>query len=269
MCDSLSSATVQAATESQAGIPSCAVVVMSCDAYRDLWKPFFTLFWRYWPDCPFPIYFGTNAGSYEDSRVVTVALGDYEWSKRFRLCLEQIEADYVLLLLEDYFLDEPISNERFTRYLKMLRDLGGTVLRLYPRPGPDIEIPGHPELGRIHRKAPYRISAQPAIWRRIDLLDLLRDEESIWDFEWKGTTRSRTKTASFYSTYKTEFPYRHVLERGQWFRSAAHYYRAQQIGCDFTARRVMSPLTSLKKAINGRRKNWMQAMAAAIRRWRI
>ena len=38
----------------------CSVLVPSCDAYADLWIPFFALFWRYWSDCPFPVYLGTN-----------------------------------------------------------------------------------------------------------------------------------------------------------------------------------------------------------------
>ena len=37
-----------------------AVVVSSCDAYSDAWKPFFKLFFKYWSDCPFPIYLVTN-----------------------------------------------------------------------------------------------------------------------------------------------------------------------------------------------------------------
>lgn len=41
-----------------------AVVVASCDAYADLWEPFFRLFRRYWPDCPYPVYLGSNFRTY-------------------------------------------------------------------------------------------------------------------------------------------------------------------------------------------------------------
>jgi len=39
---------------------NCSILIPSCDKYSDLWRPFFTLFWRHWPDCPFPVYLGSN-----------------------------------------------------------------------------------------------------------------------------------------------------------------------------------------------------------------
>ena len=238
---------------------------MSCDAYRDLWRPFFTLFWRHWPDCPFPVYLGANRLRYDDPRVTTFAAGDYEWSKRLRLCLEQMDCDYVLLLLEDYFFETSISNARIIEYLNLLHDLEGSVLRLYPLPGPDLEIPGQNKIGRIHGMAAYRVSTQAAIWSRGTLLRLLRDDESIWEFERKGTERSKHELGAFYATYEAALPYGQVVERGKWFRSAARYYANRQIGCDFDARPVIGPITALKKAVNRRRKNW----AGALWRFRL
>ena len=33
-----------------------AILIVSCDKYSDLWDPFFKLFFKFWPDCPFNIY---------------------------------------------------------------------------------------------------------------------------------------------------------------------------------------------------------------------
>ncbi len=237
-------------------IPSGAVMVMSCDAYRDLWTPFFTLFWRFWPDCPFPVYLGSNRASFNHSRVRTLAGGDSSWSKVLRLSLERIDAAYILLLLDDFFLDRPVDHETIGRHLQTLDALHGTVLRLFPHPPPQTTLlPAHPDLGRLSPAAEYRVSAQAAWWNRTELLALLRDEESIWDFEWNGTARVRNIPDGFYSTYKKALSYRQVIERGQWFWGAARYYARQQIGCDFTARSVMGPGKALKKAINRFRKN--------------
>ena len=222
---------------------------MSCDAYRDLWTPFFTLFWRYWPDCPFPVYLGTNHTRFDDRRVTSLPAGDHQWSKRLRAILSRIEADHVLLLLEDYFFIEPIATQDISQALCAFERLNGTVLRLYPSPGPDNPLNGHVTIGQIDRLASYRVSTQAAIWNKSRLTELLRDEESIWDFEWEGTARSQSLPDGFYATYKTALPYRQVVERGQWFRAAAHYFAEQQIGCDFSARPVMSPATAIKKTI--------------------
>jgi hypothetical protein len=238
-----------------AAVPSCAVMVMSCDAYRDLWTPFFTLFHRFWPDCTFPVYLGSNHAVLDHSSVRTLAAGDCSWSKVLRLGLQQIDTDYVLLLLEDFFLDRPVVTNRILHNLKTLHVLDGMVLRLFPHPGPDSTVPAHPDIGRLHPAAPYRVSAQAALWNRTWLIDFLRDDESVWDFEWKGTLRSRIHSDGFYSTYQASLLYRQVVERGQWFWGAARYYARQQIGCDFTARPVMSAAKALKKALNRFRKN--------------
>jgi hypothetical protein len=222
---------------------------MSCDAYRDLWQPFFTLFRRHWKDCPWPVYLGTNHLSYADDHVVTLPAGDVEWSARLRFCLNRIPADFVLLLLEDYFLDRPVSTPLLRQKLSLLLSLGGAQLRLFPLPGPDRKMPSHPDLGNIHPHAPYRVSTQAAIWNRAHLLQLLVDHESIWDFEWNATHRSRLSSMPYFASYKALIHYRQVVERGEWFRSEARYFGSQQIGCDFSARPVMSRSRALKRAI--------------------
>lgn len=241
-------------------VPSCAVLVVSCDKYRDLWQPFFNLLWKYWPDLPFHVYLGTNNETYTDERVTTLLVGtDHSWSRNLRWFLQQIDTDYVLTLFDDFFLEENIQTANLLQHLRELRELDGTVLRLFPKPGPDRPVPGRRTIGAIHPKAPYRVSAQPAFWHRTKLLEMLRDEEDAWEWEWNGTERSRS-SPGFFATYQALLPYRHVVERGQWFWSAARDLRRQNVGCDFEARPVMGPLTAAKKATNRFRKDLISSL---------
>ena len=235
--------------------PSCAVLVMSCDAYRDLWTPFFNLFRSNWPDCPFPVFLGTNFATFDAPCVTTLKGGELEWSGRLRNCLERTDREYVLLLLEDFFLDSPVLTGKILSNLRALHELDGVVLRLCPRPGPTAALPSHAEIGMLERFAPYRVSTQAALWKRTALLSLLQDAESIWQFEWNGTARSEAMFDGFYCSYHPVLRYRHVVERGQWFRSEAGYFSRQEIGCDFSARSVMSPQRAMKKTVNRWRKN--------------
>ena len=256
-------------TSPEAKPPSCAVLVMSCDAYRDLWTPFFTLFWRYWPDCPFQVYLGTNGLTFDDARVRTLTAGDHEWGQRLRLHLAEIDSGYVLLLLEDYFFIEPIATQEIVGALCALERLSGTVLRLSPLPGPDSPLDTYGSIGEIDRLASYRVSTQAAIWNRSTFLSLLRDNESIWDFERKGSSRSQGVSGGFYCSYSSVLPYRQVLERGQWFWSAASFFGKQQIGCDFAARPVMSGATAFRKAVVRRSKNLLDRVLPPRLRFRI
>jgi hypothetical protein len=222
---------------------------MSCDAYSDLWLPFFNLFWRYWSDCPWPVYLGTTHRSFAGERVTSLKAGDTEWSQCLRFCLNHIDSDFVLLLLEDYFLVRPVSTAVLSEKLAMLDGFRGAQLRLFPLPGPDRKLATCPGIGEIHSRAAYRVSTQPAFWSRAHLLDLLVDSESAWDFEWNATKRSHNLAAAYYATYKPLIHYRHVIERGEWFRGAARYCKSQDIGCNLAARPIMNWRRAAKRFI--------------------
>src|SRR6185437_10366090 len=244
--------------ESQA----CSVLVSSCDAYSDLWTPLFTLFWRYWPDCPHPVNLGANQAQYDDPRVRTLKAGrDESWSKNLRFFLNQIDSEYVLLLLEDFFFTGRVSTAAVSKQIDILRCLNGTVLRLFPNPPPETRLNGYPSLGSIHRLAPFRVSAQAAIWKRAGLLGLLRDEENAWEFERNGTARTRDRADGFYCTYRPILPYVHVVEQGRWFWRAARRFRQANIGCNFGARPVIPARTAAKKAV----RSLMQGIGNRIR----
>ncbi|MGH9692552.1 MAG: hypothetical protein ACRD5Z_00320, partial [Bryobacteraceae bacterium] len=201
------------------------------------------------------------SATWHDPKVCTLHAGtDESWSKSLKFFLSQIPSRYVLLLLEDFFLDGPVSNTALASSLDTLEVLDGTVLRLVPNPPPDVAVENHPAIGEIHRLAPFRVSAQPGIWNRSRLMAVLRDDESAWNFEHQGTVRSRTDARGYFCTRTASLSYRHVVEQGKWFRPAAKYYRKLNIGCDFAARPAMSALTAAKKFAGQRMRR--QAMPA-------
>src|SRR5882724_5366514 len=84
----------------------CALVISSCDAFSDVWEAYFTFLHKYWPDCPYRIYLLTDKKIYSDSRVTTLALGEYGtgWAPRIIDGLKRIPEKYVLYVQEDYLL---------------------------------------------------------------------------------------------------------------------------------------------------------------------
>jgi glycosyltransferase involved in cell wall biosynthesis len=230
-------------------VHSCAVLVASSNGYKDLWGPFFNLFHQHWPDCPFPVYLGAQTARADSPGVQTLEAGaGAPWGGSLQSFLNDLDFENVLLLLEDFFLCETVSTAKMLEHLAALRVLGGTVLRLYPNPPPTIGNKEFPALGEQHRLAPFRVSLQASLWNTRALRALLRRDESPWEFELQGTLRSQTQSGGFYCTWKPEFPYRHVVEKGEWFWTAARRYRRANIGCDFSLRGVMSPWRAARKA---------------------
>lgn len=236
----------------------CSVLVPSCDAYSDLWKPFFRLFWRFWPDCPFPVYLGANELRYEDARVAPIFSDQgNNWSNRVRQHLEAVPTPYVLLILEDFFWRRSTPTAHVLSLFAAMQALHGEMLRLTNRPPPDDRVAGHPDIGRVTPGAPYRASTQAAIWRTQTLLDLIRPGESIWEFETEGSRRSDSIGDGFYSTWRQVLPYGyHVVEKGSWFRHEARRFGRMGVGCDFTARAIMTRREALRMRVTWT-KSWL------------
>ena len=116
---------------------STSIVVSSCDKFQDVWSPFFTLFFRYWPDCPFPIFLIANQQSYPDDRVKTILVGeDRGWATNLRMALDQVPTPYVLYLQEDYFLEGKADTATILDLVAYMSHCRAACLRLYPCPGP-------------------------------------------------------------------------------------------------------------------------------------
>lgn len=222
-----------------------AVLISSCDRYQDLWDPFFTLFFRYWQDCPYPVYLGTNHLKYNHNRVTTIAVGDdTDWSSNFRSMLEQIPQPYVIVLIEDFLPTKSVDTAMIAELITYLEDKGAGCLRLYQCPGPDLPCPDNPLVGELSKGADYRLSLQAAIWDKQILLELLRDGESAWELELNGTKRTNALAAPFLCVAgDSPIPYFCTgVVKGKWVREAVELCKKEGIEVDLTARPVQTPV---------------------------
>ncbi len=234
--------------------PSVTIVVCSCDDYSDLWRPFFNLFFGHWPDRPWKVVLMSNEMKFAHPAVETADVGHLgSWSTELRAVLSRVSSSHVLLMLDDFFLREDVDQSNIERCFQQMVERKGNMLRLLPRPGPDVRLSGERLVGLVPRGAPYRVSAQSAIWRKAALESLLVDGESIWEFECSGSQRSNAWDG-FYAVWRPVMPYgHHVIERGRWFRWEARRFSKMNVGCDFSKREVMTRSQQLswciKKAI--------------------
>src|SRR4051812_38438300 len=112
-----------------------AVLVLSCDKYSDLWNPFLTFFFKYWPKPSVPVYFCSDTKTPEDLRIKGIAPGENkEWSARLLWAIEQIEQPYILLLLDDYFLIRNVNEKKLEECFNIIKETDAAYLRIYPVP---------------------------------------------------------------------------------------------------------------------------------------
>ncbi|KKR03317.1 MAG: hypothetical protein UT31_C0024G0002 [Parcubacteria group bacterium GW2011_GWF2_39_13b] len=229
----------------------CAIFVSSCDAFSDAWEPFFKLFFRYWPDCPFPIFLIANQLEYNDKRVKAIKLyPDKGWAINMRESLEKFNYPYIIYFQEDYFLKTAVDNKRILNLLDILIKERAGCLRLWPSPGPDKNFKNYRDIGQINEDSSYRVSLQAAIWDKEIFKDLLVSGETGRDMEFSGSERSKKIKSPFLSVTKSRYLklnnnpaidyFCTGIVKGKWNYGVINFFRKQGIEIKGSKRGVES-----------------------------
>ena len=218
-----------------------AVIVVSCDLYSDVWKPFFTLFFKYWNDCPFPVYLTSNFLQYPDLRVKTINLeNDENWSSSLKKALKKINENYVIIILEDFLITHYVDSIQIKELWQYMMEKNAACLRIFPCPGPDKICKDNANVGVIVKGAPYRSSTMVAIWDKEILLTLLQNGETAWEFELKGTKRTNNLDRLFLSVINSNNPpIQYIctaITRGKWMPEVPDFLKKEGIHIDFGQR---------------------------------
>ena len=225
--------------------PAATLLISSFDAYAACWPPVAHGIRKYWPDCPFPVRLVTEERDFDAPGVEVLKVGrDAIWSNRMLIALRSITTPFLVYFQEDYWLNKRVDTTRILEYLGLMEAAGLNYLRLLSKPVPDLPFGLDERLGILADEAPYRTSAQIALWRREVLLDLLVPGESVWDFELKGSVRSRKYGATFVSIqpvggddYANGIGYVcTAVNCGKWSRMARPYAEAEGLSVDFSER---------------------------------
>lgn len=185
----------------------CAVLVTSCDAYQDIWDPFFKLMDTYWKDIPFNVYLNTEKIQYNKKfnhfSVKSINLLDkyrsnsnVTWSQRMLDVLKRIEEEYVFVLVEDFFLRENVQTDLIETIIENMdqHPLIAQVQFFGTRWNCDLQQQNiackRMEMEEID-DTKAKVVFVPTVWRKSALIKWLRPHESIWAFESCGAKRAK------------------------------------------------------------------------------
>lgn len=222
-----------------------AVVITSCDAFEDCWAPFAHGLHKYWPDCPFPVLLITNEKTFCDPVIKSLRIRpDRGWAKNLRRAMDAVDAEILLYSHEDFWLSAPVNTAEILEFVGHVAAGKADYIRLYPAPAPDRSFADDPRLGVLADSARYRTSLQTALWRKTVLQELLRDDESCWEFERDGTRRSRRYGERFLSVQPakalpgrvTPIGLKYVctaINKGRWATEAVEYAEREGLTINF------------------------------------
>ena len=224
---------------------SAAIVVSSCDAFFDAWRPFDQLLQKFWPDCPLPIFLLTNELQIRSPRLRSIAVGrDRGWSSNLLAALPQISHPYLLYFQEDYFLTGPVESSQLSRDFDDIIEAGIDSLCFRSRSKPDPGFqPINVRYGIVPLDSDGRTRCQVTLWKKEALQSILREGETAWNFEARGSARTREmRILSYGRRENTPIPYlMSGISRGLWMPEAIELCRAHKITIDPFFRPVFSP----------------------------
>jgi len=183
------------------------------------------LFRKNWPDCPFELVLLTETRmGHGFDRIIKAGKGK-SWSRMLYDALSVINTPYVLMLMNDYYLNAPVDTQLILKRLKEAKQANALNYRLCPEPP------------RAVKNTAYSISCKAGIWNREFMRDLASKTDSAWEFERRGSFMfDENDKRPLMVSKKLEFPFLDSVHKGYWEPAAVKLLAAERIDVDYSVR---------------------------------
>lgn len=177
------------------------IVFIGFDGYSDMWDDCMNLFNMFWKDCPYKVLFVNNSKDVKYENIEVVHAGDNaEWSRKVQLAVEKADTPYICLLLEDFFVGEPIDSEVVEDTLRLIKEDDIRFFKIVnnnrPLKNRDANYKGIKYLHVVPENDEYGVSLQAAIWKKEYLKEVLGTENyNAWKFEFDRVKEAEGKTS--------------------------------------------------------------------------
>jgi hypothetical protein len=209
---------------------SVAVVVSSCDAFFDTWRPFFFFFRKHWSDCPLPVFLIVNQLRVRSNIVRPISVGpDRDWASNMDAALGGIAQPYILYFQDDYFLTGKVNNEQLAEDFDYAFENNAASFCLYARSTLEPNFQRlNDRIGIVPPDSDGRTRLQVTLWKKDVLHATLRPGESAWNMEARGSERTKDLLAlSYVHRRNPPIPYlMSAIVRGLWTQQALALCRA-------------------------------------------
>jgi len=208
------------------------IYIPCCDASLDIVKINSYLFSKFWPDAQV-VYLGFSEPEFDfynknhsfHSLADKQEGGAQKWTRYLYDFFKELEEEIILFSIDDYLLCKEPSRDQLeiaVKFIKNNKNIGrfdltfdsqveGEFLKLNVESIKDFTLlVKKPDAG-------YRISTQPALWKKDYLLNFLNNDWSPWEFELKGTLLAKNagfkeQTFAFYDEKMHEYPIRTIAK---------------------------------------------------------
>lgn len=235
-----------------------AIVGNFYDGNYDLWEDFLELKEHYWKNCPYPTYIvskeqGLNFSKHYDATIIKAGK-EAEFSRRIQKALESVDADYFLLLLDDYYFGVPLDGSVLDEIVSLMRT---NNIFYYCMPANEFirdfrgsSFNGMKSVQNFSGSSEYTLTCQPAIWNTKFLKKCIGEGNyTPWVFEGIYVRSKMAHSDEFLSHCKVDISnllgLRHVALQGKIIPPTIDYFRER--GYEMKSRRSMMDRSDYKK----------------------
>lgn len=247
------------------------VLVFSCDSYEDAWYPFFTLMDQYWADCPYRVLLNTETKNcsvlLKHIKVDTLQLytGNTKtipYGKRCLDHLKHIDSQYVITLMDDFFIRSKVDTAVLERVMDWMDD-DPTIASFCLLHHDDRhscrylrEETGYEGFSLRPRYCTHNYDMQACIWRKSAYEKTWRPFMNPWEWEGPANYRSFDDGYKYYDLDDdAPFPIDYIdykkhewsgIRKGKWVKETVYdLFQKHGIVIDYSIRGFYDPQLGL------------------------
>ena len=123
----------------------CTLLLSSCDKYCDTWDPFFICLRKFWPTFDMNVVLNTETKKYKYKgfKIKTFEICKHSkmaWGKRLIENLKKIDTEYILFMLEDYFIIDIVNQNELEKCIRWMDENKNIAVFSFHRAAFDVTI---------------------------------------------------------------------------------------------------------------------------------
>jgi hypothetical protein len=206
------------------------MIINTCDKFSDLWDCHMLLLDKNWSNRDFKVILATDCVTERFYRGVEIVSAgeDKQMPQRIAAALKDVETEYILITLDDYFPIYPVDSLKITHILDEMDKLNLDYVRLFKRPNSVKKI-SNSDLYEINlwskKDFHYQVNLYAGIWRKSFLEQTLKNTGNAWEYETTLSKIAREVNARCAMSKGKEFETLDVVRKGQLLHKAARYLK--------------------------------------------
>ena len=213
------------------------ILVLSCDKNEEIFDAFHHCMEKYYPDHPEIIYaMETKQNPYYKTICKNYPIE--KWTKRMRETLKEIDDDQILIMMDDFFIRQPVDTKRIEYLSKQLKGNIATFCfeKSYDENDEETEVEG---MKKRQHGAEYEVAINCGLWQRDKLIDIFKGEYTPWQVEYN---RDNCGYDHYINSGDYIIDWGYVtwiptgLFKGRWCRNIIPFFEKEGIKIDYSKR---------------------------------